>query len=51
MIHEPFNVAGLESLKPYSHTPLWGDLTVNPLSPNNVQDQFSPYNYPYTVKR
>ena len=24
---------------------------VNPLSPNSVQDQFSPYNYPYTVKR
>jgi len=23
----------------------------NPLSPNSVQDQFSPYNYPYTVKR
>ena len=25
--------------------------SVNPLSPNTVQDQFSPYNYPYTVKR
>ena len=24
---------------------------VNPLSPNSVQDQSSPYNYPYTVKR
>ena len=24
---------------------------INPLSPNSVQDQFSPYNYPYTVKR
>ena len=23
----------------------------NPLSPNSVQDQFSPYNYPYNVKR
>ena len=23
----------------------------NPLSPNSVQDQSSPYNYPYTVKR
>ena len=24
---------------------------LNPLSPNSVQHQFSPYNYPYTVKR
>ena len=24
---------------------------INPLSLNTVQDQFSPYNYPYTVKR
>ena len=24
---------------------------LNPLSPNSIQDQFSPYNYPYTVKR
>ena len=24
---------------------------VNPLSPNSVQDQSSPYNYPYTVQR
>ena len=24
---------------------------LNPLGPNSVQDQFSPYNYPYTVKR
>ena len=24
---------------------------LNPLSPNSVQDQFSAYNYPYTVKR
>ena len=24
---------------------------VNPLSPNSVQYQSSPYNYPYTVKR
>ena len=23
----------------------------NPLSPNSVQDQFSPYNNPYAVKR
>ena len=25
-------------------------LDLNPLGPNSVQDQFSPYNYPYTVK-
>ena len=24
---------------------------LQPLKPNSVQDQFSPYNYPYTVKR
>ena len=24
---------------------------INPLSPKSVQEQFSPYNYPYTVKR
>ena len=24
---------------------------INPFSPNSVQDQSSPYNYPYTVKR
>ena len=24
---------------------------LNPLSPNSVQDQFSSYNYPYSVKR
>ena len=26
-------------------------ISVNPLSPNSVQDQSSPCNYPYTVKR
>ena len=26
-------------------------LFVNTSSPNSVQDQFSPYNYPYNVKR
>ena len=26
-------------------------IDLNPLSPNSVQDQFSPYNYPNTVKR
>ena len=25
--------------------------SVNPSSPNSVQDQSSPYNYPYTVQR
>ena len=28
-----------------------GTQRVNPLSLNSVQDQSSPYNYPYTVKR
>ena len=34
-----------------SGAPLFQTLAINPLSPNSVQDQFSPYNYPYTVKR
>ena len=30
---------------------LFGPEIFNPLSPNSVQDQFSPYNYPYTVQK
>ena len=38
-------------VKTLSHTNLVASRHINPLSPNSIQDQSSPYNYPYTVKR